>query len=707
MPFALRDQVDQLVGEMLTQDVIVPSASPWASPVVLVRKKDGGVRFCVDYRKLNSITKLDEFPLPRIDDTLDLLSGAKYFTTLDLASGYWQVPMEQSSQEKTAFTTHCRLYEFKKMPFGLVNAPATFQRLMEAVLSGLARGVCQVYLDDVLVFWKTLEEHNRHLELMFERIRKAGLRLKPKKCRIAQLSVEYLGHIVSAAGIETDPKKVEAVAQYPTPTDLKSLCSFLGLTSYYRRFVPGFLKIASPLYALTKKDVSFVWGPECQRAFQQLKGLLRTSPVLRFPDFSRPNNQMGQSTQSLTRADRSRNMKKNYRITELEGLGVVWAVRNFRPYLYGHQCTVYTNHEALKSLLNTPQPSGKLARWGMALQELDLTIVHRSGKHNTNADALSRCPLPDSTDHHQTEEVVAAITRATTRADNEESISVLQRQDEELVPVIKFLEDGVLPQEDKLARTVALTSSQYTVLDGVLYRVEADATLRLIPPQSLREKLMREVHTVRFEAHLSDVKIYSELKKHYWWSGMRNSVTQWTRACLTCATHQPGRKVKPLLTPIPVAGAFDRIGVDVLQLPRTRRGNKYAVVFVDYLTKWPEVFAVADQSSATIGKLLVEEVISRHGVPAQILSDRGRAFLSGLMKEVEVLMGYHKLNTTAYHPQTDGLVERYNRTLTSMLARRSTREDSSGTNSYHTSCLHTEQASKHLLKNHLSTFVWA
>ena len=248
---------------------------------------EGHARFCVDYRKLNGVTKLDEFPLPRIDDTLDLLSGAKLFTTLDLASGYWQVPMERTSQEKTAFITHSGLYEFRKMPFGLVNAPATLQRLMEIVLSGLAREVCPVYLDDVLVFGRTLEEHNRNLRKVLERIREAGLKLKPKKCLFTQRSVEYLGHIVSDQGIQADPKKVLAMARYPTPGDVKALRSFLGLTSYYRRFVPGFPKIANPLYALTKKNVEFVWSEKCEKAFNQLKEHLQSAPVLCYPDFYR------------------------------------------------------------------------------------------------------------------------------------------------------------------------------------------------------------------------------------------------------------------------------------------------------------------------------------------------------------------------------------------------------------------------------------
>ena len=413
-PFALRSKVDKLVQEMLSQGVIEQSRSPWASPVVLVSKKDGGLRFCIDYRQLNRITKLDEFPLPRIDDTLDLLAGCKFFTTLDLAAGYWQVAMNPSDQEKTAFTTYSGLYEFKKMPFGLVNAPATFQRLMEVVLSGLAREGCLVYLDDVLVMGKTMKEHNENLQKVFDRLRAAGLRLKPKKCCFAQLEVDYLGHVVSSDGIRTDPKKSQAVSEFPVPTNVREVRSFVGLASYYRKFIPNFSKVAGPLHALTRKDVAFLWTAECQLAFDNLKRLLTTTPLLVYPKFDRPfmvetdasGNGLGAvlaqrqddcSVKPVAYASRSlQQHEQNYGITELEGLAVVWAVKHFRHYLYGHTCEVYTDHEALKALLNTPRPSGKLARWGMALQELDLKIFYRPGKGNSNADALSRSPLPET-----------------------------------------------------------------------------------------------------------------------------------------------------------------------------------------------------------------------------------------------------------------------------------------------------------------------
>ena len=249
IPFSLRGKVCELVQDMLKQGVIVPSASP----IVLVTKKDGSTRFCVDYRKLNSITKLDVYPLPRIDDSLDLLADTKFFSSLDLVSGYWQVSMSEDSQEKTAFTTHIGLYEFRVMPFGLCNAPTTFQRLMEGVFTGLVGEKCIIYLDDVLVIGRTYKEHLDNLREVFTRLTNAGLKLKPSKCKLVQREVEFLGYVVSCEGISTDPKKLAAVAEFPRPSDLRALRGFLGLTSYYRCFVPSFYTVAQPLYKLEKR----------------------------------------------------------------------------------------------------------------------------------------------------------------------------------------------------------------------------------------------------------------------------------------------------------------------------------------------------------------------------------------------------------------------------------------------------------------------
>ena len=686
IPFALRAKVEEMVDDMIEQGVVQPSTSPWASPIVLVAKKDGTTRFCVDYRRLNSVTKKDVYPLPRIDDTLDSLARQQYFTTLDLASGYWQVGMDGQSQEKTAFITHSGLYEFRVMPFGLCNAPATFQRLMEVVLQGLVRKSCLVYLDDILVIGRTFSEHLSNLVKVFSRLRQAGLRLKPSKCCLARTEVEYLGHVVSQGGVAADPKKVEAVQAYPVPTNLKGLRSFLGLASYYRRFIPNFSSVARPLHILTRKNVQFDWTADCQTAFDTLKKLMTQAPLLAYPDFTEPfmletdasveglgavlaQKKPDQSVHPIAYASRTLlPHERNYGISELEGLGVVWAVKTFRHYLYGHKCHVYTDHEALKALIHTPHPSGKLARWGLALQELDLQIHYQPGKQNANADTLSRTPIQSSPERPYG--IIAMLTTdGPQEKDGEESLASQQLADPTLRPMIKYLSNQELPEDEKEARELMLAHSRYSLLDGVLYYSDKKDNLLIVPPTASRRHLFEEAHNGIFGGHLRDGKIYGQLARHYWWPKMRSDIVTWCRSCLICTKRRIGKAEVPPLTPIPVAGPFDRVGVDVIQFTKSHQGNRYAVVFVDYLTKWPEVFATPDQSALTIARLLVEHVISRHGVPRELLSDRGPAFLSKLLKEVCQLMGIKKTNTTAYHPQTDGLVERFNRTLIDMLAK--------------------------------------
>ena len=269
--------------EMLTGGQIEPSDSPWSAPVVLVMKKDGGTRFCVDYRRLNLATVKDAYPLPRIDDTLDMLAGKQWFSTLDLASGYWQVSLSPGARCKTAFATHSGFFQFRVMPFGLCNAPATFERLMDQVLQGLRWSRCLVYLDDIIsfgtTFWDALDNHT----LIFERLRTYGLQLKSTKCHLFQTSVPFLGHVVGRRGLECDPKKIEDVKSWPVPNCLKSVRQFLGFVGYYRRFIPRFADLAEPLVALTGKDVPFVWRPECAAAFLLLRDALVRAPILAFP----------------------------------------------------------------------------------------------------------------------------------------------------------------------------------------------------------------------------------------------------------------------------------------------------------------------------------------------------------------------------------------------------------------------------------------
>ena len=575
-PFVRRTTIASMITEMEKKGVVKPSISPWASPVVLVPKRDGTTRFCVDYRRLNAITKKDVYPLPRIEDILDTIGRAKYFTTLDLSAGYWQIPLDTGDAEKTAFTTHCGLFEFTCMPFGLCNAPATFQRLMQVVLAGLEWKCCFVYIDDILICSRSFEEHIAHLRLVFQRLVKANLKLKLSKCSFLRKLVQYLGHIISQEGISPDPGKTSKVRNYPVPTDVTTLRQFLGLASYYRRFVPKFSKVSGPLHALTKKGVHFEWTIDCRDAFEQLKDLLCSAPVLAYPQFG-PGHQFTLETDaSLTGlgavlsqrnekgqlhpvAYASRTLHKherNYPITELETLGLVWAVKYFRAYILGHHCVVLTDHAACTSLLHTLHPSAKLARWAMIIQEMDLDIRHRAGKTNYGADALSRNPVPG-----EEADIVAEIAAVQAV---ESHYSSEQYNDPDFNSLISYHKEGTLPEDDKEARKVVFCSKSCDIIDGILHHENPNFPGRwcVAIPKSKREELIREAHDGRFSGHFAEKRIYELLRRRYWWLGMRADVRRYCRSCLVCASRKgTGRTIKPALQPIPVGGPFHRVGV--------------------------------------------------------------------------------------------------------------------------------------------------
>lgn len=408
-PMGQREEIEEQVQDMLDRGVIKHSASPWSSPVVLVDKKDGSKRFCVDYRELNKQTVRDSFPLPRIDESIDCLAGAKYFSTLDLAAGYWQVPLDNDAKLKSAFVVPGGLFQFEVMPFGLCNAPATFERLMETVLAGMQWKSLLIYLDDVIVFGSTVEEVVERLEAVFTRLREAKLKLKPKKCHLFRREVLYLGHVVSKEGVSTDPSKTEAVRNWPTPTSVTEVRSFLGLASYYRRFIHKFSDVAKPMTTLTKKETPFVWTEQCQTALQALKSKLTTAPILAYPrigegfllDTDASKDAIG-AVLSQEEEGRERviayasttlsKAEQNYCVTRRELLAVVHFLKHFRPYLYGQDVTVRTDHGALRWLFNFKNPEGQLARWLEVISQYRLTLVHRAGRQHCNADGLSRRP---------------------------------------------------------------------------------------------------------------------------------------------------------------------------------------------------------------------------------------------------------------------------------------------------------------------------
>ena len=387
-----------------------PSTSPWASPVVMVKKKDGSMRFCVDFCKMNDATIKDAHPLPRIDDTLESLHGAQYFTTLDLKSGYWQVPIKEEDKEKTAFRTSSgQLYEFNQLPFGLCNAPATFSRLMDRTLAGLAWNICLYYLDDIIEFSVAWADHLERLRAVFDRLRRANLKLGARKCHLAAQEVSFLGYKVTPEGLEPEPRLMEAISKLPPPINVAEVRSFLGLVGYYRRFVKKFSDKAAPLNALLRKDQAWKWTQECQDAFETLKGEIASRPVSAYPNFSKPfrlytdasniglgailaQKQEGKEKIICCASRTLNNAETNYSTTKKECLAIVWGVQVFRPFLVATHFEILTDHYALQWLRSMKSTSAILHRWAAALEDYRFTIIHRPGKLQGHVDALSRLP---------------------------------------------------------------------------------------------------------------------------------------------------------------------------------------------------------------------------------------------------------------------------------------------------------------------------
>jgi len=702
VPMHQQETMRKHVEEMLQHGVVQPSTSPWASPIVLVKKKDGTIRFCVDYRQLNDVTRKDAYPLPRKDETLDALSGAKVFTTLDLASGYWQVEMSAADREKTAFATRHGLFEFQVMSFGLCNAPGTFQRLMEFVLAGLQWQKCLVYLDDVIVYGRDFDEHLERLAEVFRRFRQAGLKLKPSKCCFLRPRVPYLGHVISAEGVSTDPAKIEAVKRWPVPSRVTDVRSFLGLASYYRRFIQDFAEIAAPLHRPTAKTTEkFKWTPECDRAFRILKEKLVSAPVLAFPCFGEEfvvdcdASDYGLGAVISQRQDGDERViayasrvledrERRYSTTKKEMLAMVYAIKHFRYYLYGRPFTVRTDHNALKWLQSFKEPEGQVARWLEMLALYDYRTEHRPGKKHQNADALSRNPLPVPITDQAIETNIVAGGRQTwlqgwTAADMQSK----QEADPNLKQMLLWKRDrAAQPTQQEIQGASKATKSLWAqwnrlqLENGVLYRKweteDGHGTrLQLVLPRSLVPDVLSALHDAPSAGHLGVAKTVERVRERFYWYGLQSDVEDWCRQCEKCTKRKsPQTNARAPLVSSCSGYPFERIAIDIMgPLPVTESGNKYILVVGDYFTKWKEAFPIPNQEARTVAEKLVKEIIARYGAPEQIHSDQGRNFEAQLFQEMCLLFNMDKTRTTPYHPESDGMIERMNRTIQDMLAK--------------------------------------
>ncbi|GBN14381.1 Transposon Ty3-I Gag-Pol polyprotein [Araneus ventricosus] len=708
LPLSRKEEADHLVKDMVDNGIIEESSGPWATPIVLVKKKDGSTRFCVDYRKLNEITKKDSYPLPRIDDALDALNGSQWFTTLDLKSGYWQVEIRPEDREKTAFTTGQGLWQFKVMPFGMPFTPATFERLMETVLRGLTSEACLVYLDDIIIVGRTFEEHLNNLRKVFQRLQKANLKLSPKKCRFFQKEVTYLGHVISAEGVKTDPGKIKAVVDWPRPETVHDVRSFLGLCTYYRRFVKNFSTIARPLHKLTEAKSNFNWTEECEKSFNSLKQALTSSPILTYPrtdkdfilDTDASNEGMGavlsQNTGNEERviAYFSKSLGKperNYCVTRKELLAIVKSIEHFHHYLYGRKFLLRTDHASLRWLLNFKEPEGQIARWIQRLQEYDFEIQHRKGTSHGNADALSRRPCTQSCKHCKNakkkfgmEIDISVKVLTTTSVDPWSSCEIqkAQLEDPNIKPILeKKLYSADRPSWQEIAPESPATKRYWALWDSlhlkddVLYRRwESDngssCRWQLILPKSRIPEVLRETHDSASGGHFGVMKTLSKTQERFYWDRLRTDVENWCRECHACRARKgPKTRTKGRLQRYNVGAPFERMALDILvPFPVTTKGNRYVLVLMDYFTKWPEAIPIPDQEASTVAEELVRSWISCYGVPMIVHSDQGTNFNSALFTELCKLLGILKTRTTALHPESDGMVERFNRTILNNLS---------------------------------------
>jgi len=665
----LKDELTKLIDKKL----IVPSHSAWSSPVVLVPKHNGKWRMCVDYRKLNQVTEKDAYSLPLIDEIFDGLNGATVFSTLDLYSGYHQIPMHPESIDFTSFTTIFGNFNFNVMPFGLTNAPATFQREMNKILFPLIGKCVYNFIDDILVFSKTKEEHLTHLNEVLSIFRKNNLKINIEKCSFMKKEVKVLGHLLTNKGLRPLPDKIEAIVNWNPPKDVSELRSFLGTVGYYRQFIRNYSALSEPLCRLLKKNQKFIWTNEQDTSFSILKESLIKAPILKFPDFSRPFIirtdascqglggvllQKGEEENGVEHPVHyiSRTLKKaerNYGITDLEGAAVYYAITKFKPYILGNKMDtiIITDHKPLLGLFQNKEPNNaRQTRWCIKASMLGVKIVYEPSKNNVVADSLSRLQSKI-----QNEGVISAIDSG----ENIKSKEINTKDEDKLKESNMENQENLNEVDTSILKE--LIDEKIVQIDGDKYFKDGNYYRKIISDENEKFQLILKAHAV---GHEGWEKTYERLKRYYYWRNMTVDVKRAIGKCENCKRNRSQKYPTPTESyPTRVEGPFTHVGLDIVgPLPVTQKGNEYIIVLVDYFTKWVEAEAVKSVTSQDVVEFLVK-VFSRHGAPEVVTTDNGPQFTSDYTKIFLDLYDVYVKFVSTYHPESNGLTENRNKEI--------------------------------------------
>lgn len=660
----IRDECDR----MLAAGVIEPSTSPWLSPVVLVRKPDGTIRFCVDFRPLNHVTVADSYPLPRIDELLDELGGTAYFSLLDARSAYWSVEVEPADRPKTAFMDGHKLYQFRRLPFGLATAPTTFQRTMNMILGSVLGKHTIAYLDDVVVYSQSFEDHMRNLCETLTLLSEAGLKLNLSKCELVKSSIKFLGFRVSGEGIAPDPDKIKSLSEMPAPKNVKEIRRFLGGAGFFRKHIPNFATIASPLTILTRKDSTFKWGREQEESFTQLKEALMSAPVLRLPDYEQPfeihtdaskvalgaalmqRDEEGKAYAVAYYSRKFRAAESNYPPIDQEALAVVEGVRVFDPYVYGRKFKIYTDHRPLTYIFSRKTKSPRMSRFSHELSFYNYQLIYNKGAQHYVPDLLSRA--------------VATVNLGDTEP---ASIRAAQQDDPLWKDVISYLEEEQFPRTK-----IPLPIGEFELQRGVLYHIRQlpDRVIhQLVVPKALRQQALQMAHCPPLAAHPGTYRTYVNLRNMFYFPNMLKHVKAYVQTCLQCQRRKGPMTRRATMHSMPHAHLpLEHVSADLIDLGGSSTGHRYVLSLIDLHSRFLQLIPLRRKDAESVTTAFMNHYVTLFGPPRTLQTDQGSEFINNLFREVCHMVQTRTTYTTAYHPQANGAIERSNRVVKDALA---------------------------------------